>query len=318
MNFYKLRFKSSLHLGERETFLEGTDIIIHSDTLFSAFCHCYLLLYGEEKLNFLIENFKENKPPFLISSTFPWRDDKIYFPVPLNQIPREKETKKIQFIEKDGFEKLLEGERIEEIRKKFKTVPDLNTEEEKIPYQIVNTPRVSLSRLTNHPGEEFFHFGEVFYKENSGLFFLVDFKDQTIITEFNATLRLMADEGIGGDRTVGKGLFEINEIKDINFNLPSDSNGFLTLSLYSPKEDEVSDIKNGYYEIIERRGYIFSPYRKNLRRKSIRMLKEGSVSLSYKVGRLGDVTPEAFTEHKIYRYGLAFMLPCKLEIKDED
>ncbi|MCM8826477.1 MAG: type III-A CRISPR-associated RAMP protein Csm4 [Candidatus Omnitrophica bacterium] len=322
MKLYKLKFKSSIHLGERENFLETTEIIAHSDTLFSTFCNAYLLLYGKDKLEILLKRFIDQNPPFLISSAFPWWNGNFYFPIPLNQMPKEKKLKDIRFIEKDGFEKLLWGEKIEKLVKNgFKTIPELDAEKEenKKPYRIINTPRVSLNRLTNHPGEEFFHFGEVFYKDNSGLFFLVDFKDKEIEKEFNATLRIMADEGLGGDRTVGKGFFEIKEIKDINFNFPSEHNGFLTLSLYSPKEDEIRDIRNGYYEIIERKGYISSPYGKNLRRKSIRVFKEGSVFPHLiKIGRLVDVTPEVFTEHKIYRYGLAFLLPCKLEVKDEN
>lgn len=66
MNYYKLFFKSSIHLGERENFLESTDVIIHSDTLFSAFCNSYLLLYGEEKLNNLLSKFIEGSPPFIV------------------------------------------------------------------------------------------------------------------------------------------------------------------------------------------------------------------------------------------------------------
>jgi CRISPR-associated protein Csm4 len=317
MNYYKLFFKSSIHLGERENFLESTDVIIHSDTLFSAFCNSYLLLYGEEKLNKLLSKFIEGSPPFIISSAFPWWEDKFYFPIPLNQIPKDKKLKKIKFIEKDAFEKLLNGEKLENLQS-FKTIPDITTDDEdkKTPYKIVTTPRVGLSRLNNHPGENFFHFSEVFYRENSGLFFLVDFKDESIRNEFEATLRLMGEEGIGGDRTVGKGIFEVIETNEIGFNInvsvtPS---GYITLSLYCPKEDELKDLdlNKSYYDIIERKGYIFSPFCKSYRKKSIRMFVEGSIFLSCKTGKIVDITPETFKKHKVYRYGFCMGILCKL------
>lgn len=312
----KLKPKSSFHLGERENFLEGTDVIIHSDTLFSAFCNGYLLLYGKTKLEELLQRFLTNNPPFLISSAFPFWKSKLYFPIPYNQIPKEKKIKKILFIEKEGFEKLLDGEKIEEVAENFKTIPDINAKEEekRTPWQIITTPRVGLSRLNNHPGDRYFHFGEVFYKENSGLFFLLDFKDDSLKKEFDAVFRLLGDEGIGGDRTVGKGFYE-PEFGQININLP-DCESVITLSLYSPSESELFDIKDGYYEIIERKGYIYSPYNQSLRRKSIRMFKEGSVFKTKKKGRIVDITPEIFNFHKIYRYGLCCALPCRLEVKE--
>jgi len=309
MKLYKLRFKSSIHLGQREVFLEETDVIVHSDTFFSAFCHCYFLLYGEKELEELINKFKNGNPPFLFTSLFPFWNKKIYFPIPLNQIPKEKELKKLNFIEKEGFERLLNGEKIENLLE-YKFIPaiDKNDKEDKEPWDIINNPRVGLSRISSHPGEAYFHFGEVFYKENAGLYFIVDFKDLSIESKFISTLRLMGDEGIGGDRTVGKGHFEIlnKEGDKIEIKQPKNSQNYILLSLYYPDINEISDLKEGYYEIIEKRGYIYSPYSKTLRKKSLKMFKEGSVFPSFKKGKIVDITPEIFKKHKIYKYGLAF------------
>ena len=308
----KLTFKSPLHLGERENIREGTDTFIHSDTLFSAFCHNYLLLYGKIKLELVLQKFLEDAPPFLISSAFPWWKDGFYFPIPKNQMPKGKKLKKILFVEKRGFEKLLSGERIEKIIGTFKTIPD---EKSNKPWKTADVPRVGLSRLTNHPGESYFHFGEVSYGKDSGLFFLIDFKDDALEREFKAAFNLMGDEGIGGDRSSGKGLFEKPQFEEIEFNLP-DTEGTVSLSLYYPQQDELTDIRNGYYELRERKGYIYSPYGQSLRRKSLRMFSEGSVFPGGKKGRIADLTPKAFEDkHRIYRYGLCFALPCELEAR---
>lgn len=310
----KLTFKSPIHLGERENIREGTDIIVHSDTLFSAFCHCYFLLYGKEKLEEMFNNFIAGSSPFLISSSFPWWENNFYFPVPKNQLSKNKEIKKILFIEKTGFEKLLAGEKIESIINNAKTIPD---EESNKPWKINDIPRVGLNRLTNHPGENYFYFGEVSYIKDAGLFFLIDCKDENFKKEFKATFNLMSDEGIGGDRSAGKGLFTKPEFSEIEMNVP-DVNSSICLSLYCPKESELSDISKGYYELIERKGYIYSPYGRNLRRRSVRMFTESSVFPGKKEGRIVDVTPDIFEDHRIYKYGCAFTLPCCLEVRNEN
>jgi len=298
----KLKPKSSLHLGERESFREGSEIFIHSDTLFSAFCNSYLLLYGKNKLEDLLNQFLNNQPPFLISSAFPYYNNKFYFPLPENQIPKEKKLKQKKFIEKNGFEKLISGSKIDNINES-----EFFPENEII--SIINSPRIALNRITNHPGENYFHFSEVFYKNNSGLFFIFELKNKNIEKNFFATLRLLADEGIGGDRTVGKGCFYQPQFDEIEIQLPS-SKSTLTLSLYSPLETELNDLKNSYYQILIRQGYVLSPYNKSLRRKNVIMLSEGSVFPSPKIGKLLDLTPENFSLHKVYRYGLSFNVPC--------
>ncbi len=309
-----LKPKGPLHLGERENWREGSSVFIHSDTLFSAFCHSYLLLYGDEALSKLLSLFADNNPPFLFSSVFPcWRNT-LYFPVPKNQLPRTKEVKNIQFIEKDGFELLLKGKSLEEIVTKVKCIPS-NTKPY-TPWFVDNVPRVSLNRRSNHPVEDggFFHFGEVFYYDDASFFFLIKYIDPAYQQQINSALRLLADEGIGGDRSSGKGLFHTPTFQEIDIAVSPD-NGVVSLSLYYPKEEELTNIHDSYYELIERKGYIYSPHCKSLRRKSLRMFIEGSVFPSQppKCGKLVDVTPEIYKTHPVYRYGLIFPLPCKME-----
>lgn len=309
MRIFKLKFKSSIHIGQREGFLESIDETIHSDTLFSAYCNGYLMLYGREKLEDLLKRFQEN-PPFLISSCFLFWKDKLYFPVPLNQFPKEKDLKKVNFIEKDGFEEIINGKKLEEIFKNYKALPSKNSKEK--PYLVSKNPRICLSRLNNSPGENFFYFAEMHFSKEAGFFFLVDFKDKEIEKEFIGTMRLLQDEGFGGDRTAGKGFFELEDGGEIEIKGPKNPDGYICLSLLSPKENEIGDLKDGFYEIIERKGYIYSPFTKSLRRKNLRVLKEGSVFLSKKMGKIEDITPDYFKEHKVYRYGLAFNIPVKL------
>ncbi|MEO0102880.1 MAG: type III-A CRISPR-associated RAMP protein Csm4 [candidate division WOR-3 bacterium] len=309
-----LKPKGPIHLGEKEGNLEGSLTFIHSDTLFSAFCSAFHLLYGKDELEKLLKNFEDKKPDFLISSAFPYWGNRLFFPILLHQTFVKKGVKKVQFIEKDGFEELLIGEREGD----WQTIP--TDKEPYYPWELENIPRVALGRLDNHPGENFFHFGQTTYRDDAGLFFIIRYQNENFQTKFEAAMRLLADEGIGGDRSSGKGLMEKPIFQEIELNVPEEGDGIITLSLYYPNEDEVSNLANGFYNLIERKGYIYSPYGSSLRRRSVRMFSEGSVfpKEPEKIGKLVSVTPNIFPHHQVYRYGYLFALPCKMGIKNED
>lgn len=317
----KLKPKSFLHLGEREGWLEGSKVHIPSDTLFSALCHVHLLLYGEVET--FIQAFKSD-PPFLLSSAFPFWDDDYYFPLPKNQLTKEKELKKIKFVNLNLLTRLLSGDSLDDLKEEIETdqsldcLPRLNKSKEikvrLVPWQIEDVPRVSLSRFNNHPGENYFHFGQVHFTENAGLFVLVRFKDKSWEPKVRALFNLLADEGVGGDRTAGKGLFYAPEFDYLSMPDTDGANGVYAASTYFPAEDELEALASGYYELELRKGYIFSPANKSYRRRSLRLFSEGSVlpAVSLK-GTLVEITPQIFKAHPVYRYGFLFSIPCKLE-----
>lgn len=306
-----------LHLGEREYWREGSSVFVHSDTLFSGICHCYRLLYNDKEFEeFITSVQKENI--FRISSVFPFWEDVYYWPVPKNQIPKDKNVYRVQFIEHKGFEQLLAGVNIEDLIVQNTNVIPRN-EEPFTPWILENVPRINLNRFSNMPNEDagFFHSGRVTYLESAGLFFLYNIQDATIEKRFKAAIRMLADEGIGGDRSCGNGLMKQPDFVKINLNLPEPSDAFVLLSLYYPsKNDDLKAINNNYYELLERKGYIYSPLGKSLRRKSLRMFTEGSVFTAQEkyIGEVKDIKPEIFNGHPIYRYGLFWGLPCKKEV----
>ncbi|MFN9648292.1 MAG: type III-A CRISPR-associated RAMP protein Csm4, partial [Pseudanabaena sp.] len=71
---------------------------------------------------------------------------------------------------------------------------------------------------------------------------------------------------------------------------------------------------NSSYELQERGGWITSSS-KNQRRKKVVMFAEGSVFSEIPKGKLANVTPPEFSQHKIYRSGIAVSLPIKIDLK---
>lgn len=304
-----LRFKSGLHLGERETWREGSSEIVHSDTLFSAYCHGYRLLFGEQELERLLTRFLEGEYPFLMSSAFPFWKGIYYLPTPRCHNPASKEQKKIIYIGMEDWWRLNGGSALGYLGSKVPVLRKGN-----FPWKVIDVPRVGLNRLTAHPDDAFFHFGEVWYEKDAGLFFIFQVAEAQEEVKFRAVWRLLAHEGLGGDRSVGKGHFHIPEFKSLQFPDCQESSHSVCLSLYYPAPSELTGLNEGYYELIDRRGYIFSPAGQSLRRKPVRFFTEGSVFPNPPVrrGTLVDVTPPAFTAHPVYRCGILFSLPCLL------
>ena len=44
------------------------------------------------------------------------------------------------------------------------------------------------------------------------------------------------------------------------------------------------------------------------------IVEEGTVTKNEIRGKVVDITPKMFKQHKVYRYGISFSLPCKLEM----
>ncbi len=309
----KMRPKGPLHLGEREV-LEGSASLPHADTIFSAISHAWILLHGEPEW---LSGDNSSPPPFKISSAFPWFEKKFFLPIPLSFIPRQKEEKKIVYISISLWERIARGEKIDFSVHKNDVIQDsgkllINSSLTKRVWLYGERPRVGLSSLSAHPGERFFHFGEVWFAQEAGLYFLVESSEE-IWEKLQGVFRFVADEGIGGDRTVGCGLFEAPEFDMLSIRVP-DSLFQMLVSTYYPCSDELEGLENGYYELIERAGYVYSPYGQSLRRAKVRLFRAGSVfpCERSRQGKLVDVTPATFKQHKVFRYGIFMGLPVKL------
>ncbi|MCW3134679.1 MAG: type III-A CRISPR-associated RAMP protein Csm4 [Methanophagales archaeon] len=354
MRVWKLEPRAHFHLGEKEAILEQTADYIHSDTLFSAICNAYRLLYGEEELKNMLELFSGWNPPFLISSAFAYVDKIFTLPLPLSidwdkYVDREvverlnadreekekkekfdilKTLKKVKFVseqifrcvmkEERGIEDyindkniiqgiLFDSEEVAALRKRF----DVRENKDIKIWSKQEVPRVVIDRKTS--SSNIYHFGEVSFARNCGLYFLMDLRQKEYKRKVEAAIRVLGDGGIGGDRTYGKGLFKV-EFEKMELDMEPKSH-FVTLSLYYPREEEVSTVMEGYYELMKRGGWIYSVDAKGMRRRTVRMLAEGSVVKSADkdlYGALANVKPGGIDLHEVYRYGFAFAVPVEV------
>lgn len=272
---------------------------IHSDTLFGAFCWSIRHLYGEGRLESLLENFAED-PKFILSSAFPclFHDDgKVHFyPKPLlpdltsKQVERlasvspaearrdplvkkravaravenAKRLKAAAYISERLFSEIVNGRMDTEglfkrLVKRGITEHDIEGignalittgERKRIDpdaecdafWREADVQRNEIDRVAGSPveGRLFFTREMVFAQGVAGLWFVLRAPDIDFV---KSLLRYLADTGIGGERTAGKGNFTIplEEIEEVTLpHADTEANAFVTLSRYIPADGEVA------------------------------------------------------------------------------
>ena len=326
---YNLQFSTPVHFGLEGIGQERLEQRMRSDSLWGAVIQKWLLLYQDDADTLC------NNPPFHISSTFPVMGGVPYFPMPVGAIDhlvsqaagdadpavKVKDLKKVRYLAEPLFNKVVSGTAMTfaDIKEGAVYPQPSDDDDDAAPLPTASTveqrPRLEIDRLRGGGVEgQFFYCSEQFFQSDGGLFFLGTFRDDAAREKFEAALRLLADSGLGADRSVGRGsfVFSVQPYKPPKVN---GGNSFLLLSLFHPREDEV---KAGVleapaaYSLVKRYGHAASHGTTRFRRHDLWMLEEGSV-----VGARpeGDIVPVLERSdalgipHNVYRNGRAFYLP---------
>ncbi len=337
LTLYKLKFRTPLHIGDNRPNYESCEGFIHSDTLFSALMNAWRLLYPEDLEVFFPATHPETLtiPHFRISSAFPFAGQDLFFPKPYYTPPRPdkeeagdaKAFKKLAWIAQPYFENWLSGKCLTIDKDYLSSDKRFLFSAKAIkghsnPVAVQDSPRVRKDLETEQT--EIFYYSRLYFTENAGLYFMAVFQNEEWQKKFTAVLNLLGDEGLGGDRSVGNGLFEVLEMNThFKMRLPEKTTHFLTLALYHPQAVELKpNLEKAYYELINRSGWVYSGRGYSLRRNNVRMFTEGSV-FAGPPGEYGDIVkvldplPEQNLKHAIYRYGQAFSLPIAVTEETE-
>jgi len=265
---------------------------LHSDRLFGAFLSAMNELY-HDKIDEIINDFRSENPPFLISSTFPvlYNDDeKIkFFPKIIlndkidNSIKQEhiKDFKKVDFVEEKIFNDILNGRLSQEDILKdygdYTRVKNLLMVEDycnNIDFKVKISPHNSINRLSNKT-RIFYNEGNLF-GNNLGLFFFIEIFDTSYSQIIKSCLKFLKDRGFGKDISTGKGQFDyvIDETESINFdNEIMQGDKFITLSRFIPSDNDLEFInEESSYELGSKR----SIDKSGDVRKQVHFFKEGS------------------------------------------
>jgi CRISPR type III-A-associated RAMP protein Csm4 len=318
----KLTHLTPLHIGAgRENHYDFSASDLHSDTLSAALA----ALRAQQGKSNDTEDFLNS---FTLSSAFPFWGNIFFLPKPQGKISvtiaekeeneYRKQLKKLKYIDVDLWNEVASGKSITIESSQLcndlfllKKGADFET-----PYKSQVNQRVSVPRADNQDAEPFF-FNWTYYHPKSGLYCL------TLGERFDEILslfKLLGETGIGTDRNIGGGKFEVEHS---TLDLPDvpDANHTVLLSLYIPKEEEIAQLNlhSSRYDMLLRGGYLsgseVEAFR-HLRKRSIYMFNVGSLFSTTAIleGKTVDLKPDWNDDrmHPVYRSGRPFCLPVKI------
>lgn len=322
---FRLHFNRTLHLGRGTDFYDRSESVLHSDTLYAAITATAAQVGLKP----------ENLPDFVLSSAFPFVGAKgntaYFFPrIVMPQISYEEEEstarktlKNLRWLNKADFENAISG-------KSFPAYHALNdrivgsylfgaNDQKLLPFTSEVEQRVKVPRMEGKDSEPFY-IEKLFFRKNAGFYVLADCDDFSA-DWLEKIFKLLGENGIGTDRNVGCGHFELQrDVMEVS--LPDDATNLATLSLYLPDgKDELKSLLEGdglrLHRLVERGGWISTEPYQTLRKKTICMFEEGAVfgTGAGAPGHLGakvDLKPTGIpVSHPIWRSGKSIFIPVK-------
>ena len=334
----KLCFRSPLHLSKGKTDDYGqSDELLHADTLKSALYVCARQLLGADAVGDSDAFFRR----FRISSAFPFVGQELFFPKPsvriqafdTSEVPDDRQAKKhkkLAFLGQRYFEDLITDQkrtlRLADLTADGRFLSDHPDAKETVGAETTNKlvfatdvqQRVTIP--TDYADDPLpYYVDRLYFNDNAGLWFAFD-GDDAAYADVLAALRLLGDNGVGTDRSVGNGQFYVDQ-QDLVLRLPDHPTHQVLLSLWCPQKTELDDafLQNSAYGLIKRGGYIASPDRPEhltYRKKSVYMFTEGSIFPAGRplVGKVENLKPDAAgVTQNVWRDGLAFALPITVK-----
>jgi CRISPR-associated protein Csm4 len=298
---------------------DRVDLIYHSDALFSAVSSAMSQLGLAEEW-FAATAASSDAPAVRFSSFFPFIGETLLI-VPPRSLWPPPESAKVRykgahFVPMTVVESLLADKAIDEDRWAVDGESEclVISNQGRGPFKVALRSSAGVDRL-NHAGVEIHSTACLEFTRAGGLWTIVQFADEGAVARWQApvrsALRLLADSGLGGERSRGWGRSEAPEWQAWTPpQAPDTDQAHWLLSLYTPAENDVVDWKRGNYSTVVRRGRIESSARWGEPKQPTTMIAEGSVLLasSAPLGAATNIAPEGFP-HPVYRAGFAVTVP---------
>ena len=324
---YKLHFTTPIHIGDNRDDYGVSLKTIQSDTIYAAVISCLAKL-GERIP-------RDGELGCTVSSLFPFYQKKenantvYFFPKPLKQslpllknVEYAKKIKKVTWLDKEYFERVISGNTLFLEKKDIDDIKDEYLTGHTIGKKFIVSqvsPRVKITSRTGKEDAVPFYMDRIYFKDYSGLFFLV--VGDTELLEKG--LNLLQHEGIGTDRNVGNGYF-IYEKDEIDIEVPTQAISALSLSMFIPEnKKQLSEMLKGEiaYNYTRRGGWITTAPYNTIRKNVVHAFTPSSVfsmnidnfTIKGKIVNLCPNIPEELGKinHPIWRNGKSIFIPFK-------
>jgi CRISPR type III-A-associated RAMP protein Csm4 len=329
---------------------DRVDHVFHSDTFFSAVSQAMLRLgLLEDWLSATVAG----PPAVRLSSLFPYLEEVHFVPPPKTMWPPPPSAKvrwrNARFVPLAAVRSLVADQPLNDNRFYLDGASGcLLPAEAKFrsgPFRAVLRSHAAVDRVTGNTVEAH-ETACLEFAAGAGFWGLVSFADDAAelrwLEPVQAALRLLADTGLGGERSLGWGRsadpqFIDGVLPDLILPPQAEScneaatdserpegepepppkppaeTAWWLLSLYSPAAADAVDWQRACYSLVMRGGRIESPVSSGEAKKLVRMVEEGSVlaAASAPGGAALDVAPDGFP-HPVFRCGLALAIPVPL------
>jgi CRISPR type III-A-associated RAMP protein Csm4 len=303
---------------------DRVDLIYHSDALFSAVCSAMSQLgLLEEWLQATATS--ASAPAVRFSSFFPFIGDTLLVVPPRSLWPPPESTKirykGAHFVPLPVIEALLSDKAIDEDRWAVDGESEclVLANQGRGPFRVALRSSAGVDRLQN-AAVEIHSTACLEFTSAGGLWTVVQFADEVAASRWQEPVRsallLLADSGLGGERSRGWGRSEEPEWRAWNPpESPAADQAHWLLSLYTPAQNDAVDWKRGNYATVSRRGRIESSARWGEPKQATTMIAEGSVLLASSElrGAASNIAPEGFP-HPVYRAGFAVTVPIPWKV----
>ncbi|MEJ7605663.1 MAG: hypothetical protein WKF37_05220 [Bryobacteraceae bacterium] len=316
-----VRLRQSLEIGPPNGARDRVDRVLHSDVLYGA------LTFAMDALGLLEEWLQATvtgvSPQIRLSSCFPYSSFALFATPPRHLWPPEASVKTrwkaARFVPLSVLPMLLRSERLDPERWVADPVSQCLLPQGKhgsgVPPLRINVRTAApVDRITGISNEATAT-ACIEFAPGAGMWCM--FTADDIWTErLQSALRLIGDNGIGGERSAGWGRFQAPQFETVSlpdFFLkdagPFSDSSYWMLSLFRPAEGEPIDWGRGHYTLLNRSGRTMTGYLK----PTSQMIEEGSVlfSAAPPIGASLNVAASG-SAHAIYRFAAAFAIPIPL------
>ncbi len=259
------------------TFLSGTtSSVVISHKLSRALLANAVMLYGEE----IVE--KVQKFPFAVTDLLPivknTKNNKEVYLLPKPLLPfsafkgkeqsQFKQFKKASYITEEAFIEVLKAyEKNEQLQESLDVTDGIIKHKKlELEYRLLSDSRPHNALLRSVPvsnpeskketddeiASNQFFYSEQFISQMSRYYFLIATEHEETMTIILNALKLLADNGLGGDISVGAGNFRIDKIQESNDCCKGKSKNKILLSSWLPSEDDLKKEKIAipYYRLL--------------------------------------------------------------------
>jgi len=302
---------------------DRVDLIYHSDAFYSAVCSAMSQLGLADA--WFQATATAPSPAVRFSSFFPFLGDTMFVVPPRSLWPPPESTKVrykgAHFVPLQVIQALLSDQAIDEDRWAVDGESECLTpsgSHGRGPFRVALRSSAGVDRL-RQAGVEVHSTACLEFARDAGLWTIVQFANAAATAQWEAPVRsallLLADSGLGGERSRGWGRSQAPEWQpwtrpQAPASEPPMERAHWLLSLYTPSGNDSVDWKRGSYVTVSRRGRIESSARWGEPKQLTTMIAEGSVLLASHelLGAASNVAPDGFP-HPVYRSGFAVTVP---------